>query len=160
MLMNSYDRHNLEGELNMQKPQLPGSLTGVAKMVLALVLVAAGALSALAQHGHPLQGSWSGDWQGSGGQTARLLILIDFNADQVISGNIIEGGVRVPITTGVLDPEGWKVQLGGSGADRAGNQLALSIEGSIENIGSPTQRAIVGTMNRNGVTGSFRAVIN
>ena len=56
--------------------------------------------AAFAQHGHPLVGTWSGDWKAADGQTGRVLVVINFDEDQVISGNIIEGTIRSPITDG------------------------------------------------------------
>lgn len=113
-----------------------------------------------AQNGHPLVGSWSGDWKAADGQTGRVLLVIKFGADQVISGNIIEGSVRSPITAATLDPDTWTVTLNAEQKDASGKMIPVAITGVIENLGSITERAIVGTWQKGDTNGELRVVIN
>lgn len=113
-----------------------------------------------AQHGHPLVGSWSGDWKAADGQTGRVLLVLNFSEDQVISGNIIEGSVRSPITTATLDPTTWTVTLNAQQKDASGAVVPVSIVGKIENLGSATERAIVGTWKKGDKSSDLRVVIN
>ncbi|MDR0780105.1 MAG: hypothetical protein LBF16_05345 [Pseudomonadales bacterium] len=122
----------------------------------ALALVGQGAF---AQHGHPLQGSWSGNWT-SGSQQGRLLVLLDFSVDQVISGSIIEDGVRTPISEASLDPDTWSVTLKGEQQAPDGSSAPLEIKGKIENLGSITERSIVGTWRKGTANGAVRLTIN
>ncbi len=116
--------------------------------------------TAMAQHGHPLVGTWSGDWKGADGQAGRVLLVLKFDADQVISGNIIEGTVRSPITEGTLDPDTWTVTLKAEQKDKSGATVPVQIEGVIENLGSTTERAIVGTWQKGNTRSDLRVVIN
>jgi hypothetical protein len=113
-----------------------------------------------AQHGHPLVGSWSGDWKAADGQTGRVLLVINFSEDQVISGNIIEGSVRSPITSATLDPDTWTVTLNAQAKDAGGATVPLVVTGKIENLGSATERAIVGTWKKGDKTSDLQVVIN
>ncbi len=114
---------------------------------------------AFAQNGHPLVGSWSGNWTAAG-QQGRLLVLIEFNADQVISGNIIEGSVRAPITEATLNPDDWSVTLKGQQKDASGAMVSIEIAGVIENLGSTTERAIVGSWRKGSTSGDLRLTLN
>ncbi len=113
-----------------------------------------------AQHGHPLVGSWSGDWKAADGQTGRILLVINFDEDQVISGNIIEGSVRSPITSATLDPDTWTVTLNAQQKDASGAMVPVVITGKIENLGSATERAIVGTWKKGDKSSDLQVVIN
>lgn len=113
-----------------------------------------------AQHGHPLVGSWSGDWKAADGETGRVLLVIKFDEDQVISGNIIEGSVRSPITTATLDPYTWTVTLNAEQKDPGGAMVPVVVTGKIENLGSATERAIVGTWKKGDKSSDLRVVIN
>jgi hypothetical protein len=135
------------------------SMTKTTKhFLLSAVLVLAGQ-AALAQHGHPLQGSWSGNWT-SGSQQGRLLVLLDFGTDQVISGNIIEGSVRTPIKEASLDPDTWTVTLKGDQKAQDGTLTPIEIQGTIENLGSISERAIVGTWHKGTASGDVHLTLN
>ena len=62
--------------------------------VLAALLVAA---PALAQFGHPLKGTWSGDWGTT--KENRTHVVLELNWDgKAITGNINPGPKAVPIS--------------------------------------------------------------
>lgn len=107
------------------------------------------------QEGHPLVGSWSGDRLVNDKNT-RVLVLLDLQPDQEITGTLIENGVRIPLSDVTLDPQDWSVNISAIGEDRAGNTLNYKIQGVIGNLGSATQRNITGTWHDGTDTGSFR----
>ena len=107
------------------------------------------------QEGHPLVGSWSGDRLVNDKNT-RVLVLLDLQPDQEITGTLIENGVRIPLSDVTLDPQDWSVNISAVGEDRAGNTLNYKIQGVIGNLGSATQRNITGTWDDGTDTGSFR----
>lgn len=124
---------------------------------LILLLVASGPL--VAQEGHPLTGTWSGD-RVTNGETTRVLLILSLQPDQVISGTLIENGARISLSEVVLDPEDWSVSMKAAGKDRAGNDLSYEIEGVIENLGSVSERMIVGTWRGMSGSGEFRINLN
>ena len=108
----------------------------------------------LSQEGHPLVGSWSGD-RLVNDQRTRVLVLLDLQVDQEITGTLLENGARIPLSNVKLDPENWSVSLNARGEDRAGNAINYEIHGEIDNLGSATQRMITGTWDDGANTGSF-----
>jgi hypothetical protein len=79
--------------------------------VLAALLVAA---PALAQFGHPLKGTWSGDWGPT--KENRTHVVLELNWDgKAITGNINPGPKAAPITKAELNPDTWGVHLEGDG---------------------------------------------
>ncbi len=117
------------------------------------------ALSALAQHGHPLVGSWSGDWGTDAETRHRVLLVLEYE-DDAISGTIFDAQTRIAISSVTLDPSSWRVVLEADRKDAAGEVVHYVIEGTIENLGSVTDRALVGTWTQGGVRGDFRVIMN
>jgi hypothetical protein len=116
------------------------------------------AASALAQFGHPLKGSWSGDW-GTDKQN-RTRILLDVNWDgKAITGTINPGQNGVALQTATLDPSNWAVHLEAEGKDAAGKPVRYVIDGKLENIGA-YQRIFSGTWTEGGKKGDFKLVRN
>ena len=127
--------------------------------LMLLTVISLGTVPVAAQHGHPLVGSWSGDWGPSQSDRTRVLMTFSFGIDQVISGFIIENGSRIPLQKAELDPANWAVAIS---AERATDEgiVRYRIEGVIENLGSPTERTISGTWVEGQVSGDFRVSIN
>jgi hypothetical protein len=116
------------------------------------------AVSALAQQGHPLVGSWSGDWGTSTSERHRVLLLLAYDGEE-ISGVINPGRASVALTSAKLDPADWSVRLEAAASDATGG-LRYLIEGRIENLGSITDRTLVGTWTQGDERGDFRLVMN
>jgi len=129
-----------------------------ARPYVACVLLAA-SLHALAQHGHPLVGSWSGDWGTDAETRHRVLLVLEYEND-AISGTIFDAQMRVAIRSATLDPSSWRVVLEADREDAAGEIVHYVIDGTIENVGSVTDRALVGTWTQGGVRGDFRVIMN
>lgn len=126
-------------------------VVGVAVFVLC-------ASSALAQYGHPLTGSWSGDWGPT--KTNRNRVLLDLDWDgKAITGRINPGPDAIVIQKATLDVSTWTVRLESEAKDKAGQSVRYLIEGKLENIGVPN-RVISGTWTQGGVKGDFRVVRN
>jgi hypothetical protein len=118
-------------------------------------------LPALAQYGFPLVGTWSGYWGPDDQHRTRVLVAMSFSVDQVISGFIVEKGVRIPIKNASLDPNTWTVTMEAERTEAAtGKNVKYLITGAIENLGSATERAIAGTWKEGTESGDFRVVIN
>ena len=130
---------------------------GFAGVVLVAVLALAG--SALAQAGHPLKGSWSGDWGPSPDHRNRVLLLLDWENNE-ITGVINPGRNAVPLTSATLNPEDWTVRFTAQAPDRNGNMLEYVIEGKVENLGSWTNRRISGTWRHGSEDGDFLVILN
>ena len=114
--------------------------------------------TAFAQFGHPLKGSWSGDWGTS--NTNRQHVVLNLNWDgKEISGVINPGPNAVPLTTATLDPSTWMVHFEGNGKDKSGATVHYVIDGKIENLGA-AQRVMTGTWMQGSEKGTFKVTRN
>jgi hypothetical protein len=123
--------------------------------VLAALLVAA---PALAQFGHPLKGTWSGDWGPT--KESRTHVVLELNWDgKAITGNINPGPKAIPLKKAELNPDTWGVHLEGDGKDASGAAVHYVVDGKLENIGA-YQRVMSGTWTEGTKKGDFRVVRN
>lgn len=114
---------------------------------------------ALAQHGHPLVGTWSGYWGPNAEERNRVLLLLEYDGENI--GGIINPGPNpAPITSASLEASTWTVVLVGSREDEDGNTVEYRIEGRIENVTSPDERSISGEWAQGGVAGDFSVTLN
>jgi hypothetical protein len=84
---------------------------------------------------------------------------MDLQPDQRIEGTLIENGARIPLDI-TLNPEDWSVSIIAQGQNRAGDAVNYQANGVIENVGTATQRMIVGTWQDGGSVGEFRVRMN
>lgn len=123
-----------------------------------LIVALAMALPASAQFGHPLKGTWSGDWGTS--KTSRIHVLLELNWDgKAITGTINPGPSAVALQKASLDPDTWTVHLEADGKDASGKAVHYAIEGKLENIGA-YQRVLTGTWTQGATKGDFKLVRN
>ena len=122
---------------------------------VALLLVAA---TASAQYGHPLKGSWSGDWGPDEDDRRRLLLVLDWDGES-ITGTINPGPNPVPIATASLDPSTWTLRFEAVDEDADGNAVRYVVEGELQNIGS-YNRVLTGSWTQGEVTGDFTLMRN
>jgi len=124
----------------------------------AILLLVATALTASAQFGHPLKGTWSGEWGPS--RDKRTHIVLELNWDgKAITGNINPGPNAVPIQKATLDADKWMVHLEADGKDVSGKTVRYLVDGKLENIGAYA-RVLSGTWTEGGTKGDFKVVRN
>jgi len=108
-----------------------------------------------AQEGHPLKGSWLGEWQGNTAHGDNILLILDWDG-KAITGMINPGTDNMPLTKASLEPNGWVVHLEAAGKDKDGSAVRYVIDGKIENLELPN-RSINGTWSSNKGRGKFTA---
>ncbi|HWK53787.1 MAG TPA: hypothetical protein VNR18_05410 [Hyphomicrobiales bacterium] len=118
--------------------------------LLATLLLCLGSL-APAQEGYPLNGSWSGQ-RVVDGANSRILLVMELQRDQSVTGYVIENGKRQALQDVQLHPSDWTVSF--SLAD------GYQVEGAIEELGSTSQRKINGTWSQGGAGGAFHVELN
>jgi hypothetical protein len=119
--------------------------------VLACLAVATGA----AQEGHPLIGTWSGEWGPSAALRNPVLIVLEWKTT-TLSGVINPGYPdEAPIRIGTLDSGKWTVHLEADSKDDRGNPVTVVVDGRLENIGSHN-RTLTGTWIRGDIKGEFK----
>ena len=123
-----------------------------------VLVVLAVAASASAQFGHPLKGSWSGDWGTNNSNRQHVVLNLNWDG-KAISGVINPGANAVTLTTATLDPSTWMVHFVGDGKDKTGATVHYVIDGKVENIGA-FQRFITGTWTQGSEKGTFKITRN
>ena len=126
-------------------------ITMAAAMLLALCALAPSG----AQEGHPLKGSWLGEWQGNSVHGDNILLILDWDG-KAITGMINPGTDNMPLGRASLEPDGWVVRLEAEGKDKDGSAVRYVIEGKVENLELPN-RSISGTWSSNKGRGTFTA---
>jgi hypothetical protein len=119
-----------------------------------LALLLALCLGALAQQGHPLTGTWSGDW--GTGATQRTAVTFVLNWDgKNVTGILNPGPDSIPLTAVNLDVANWTVRFEADAKDASGKPTHIVAEGKLEDIAS-YHRTIKGTWQQGSAKGDFR----
>jgi hypothetical protein len=106
------------------------------------------------QEGHPMTGTWHGDWASSASQRTRLVLYMKWDSKNV-TGMINPGPRSIPLTAATLDASKWTVHLEGEGKDQGGNPVKIVADGKMDNIGS-YNRTITGTWSQGSAKGDFK----
>ena len=129
-------------------------MTKLLAMLTASLVLGLSAI-AVAQEGHPLKGSWLGEWKSNAVHGDNILLILDWDG-KVITGMINPGTDNIPLSKASLEPSGWVVRLEAEGKDKDGSAVRYVIEGKIENLELPN-RSINGTWSSNKGGGAFTA---
>jgi hypothetical protein len=112
------------------------------------------ATSAVAQEGHPLVGTWSGDWGPSPQQRHDVALVMTWDGKK-IGGTIDPGPDAIPFKTATLDSSTWTVHIE---AERPANAKTAAvhceIDGKLANLGS-YNRTLTGTWTQGATRGTF-----
>ena len=125
-------------------------------LMLTVVFVAVSA-TVSAQFGHPLKGSWSGDWGPNKDQRTRVLMDLGWDG-KAITGAINPGPNALPLKVATLDPTTWAVHLEAEGKNATG-AVKIVVDGKLENLGA-YRRVLSGTWTQGSTKGDFRLVLN
>jgi len=128
--------------------------------VLALSLLFVVPSGVSAQFGHPLKGQWSGQW-GPADSPKRLLLDLHWDGKE-ITGVVNPGDENAAVksvTFDYSDPSAWKVKLTAEGKDKSGKPVAISVDGTLENIGAYS-KLFHGTWTEAGQKGAFTLTRN
>src|SRR5438874_1816502 len=120
--------------------------------LLAGCLFVAGTASA--QFGHPLKGTWLGDWGPNKDNRTHVLLEILWDG-KTLDGTINPGPTGVKLQKITVDPETWTVHFEGDGKDKAGAAVHYVIDGKLENLGA-YQRFMTGTWMEGTKKGTFK----
>ena len=119
---------------------------------LAFVCLAVAA-SAFAQEGHPLSGTWTGDWGPARAPRNHITLVMNWDGTNVV-GVVNPGPNSAPIKV-FVDYSNWTVRIDAEVKDDAGKPVRMEADGKLEQMGSPRRR-LVGTWRQGGLTGDFR----
>jgi hypothetical protein len=130
----------------------------ITRRILGLVLVLGGYL--FAQEGHPMRGTWHGNWGPNAKDRTDITLVMDWDGAKVTG--IANPGLRsAPIEKAALEPAAWKFHFESNLKDRTGTVTRLTVDAHLENV-TNVHRVLVGTYTQVGstgtVTGDFKAV--
>ncbi|PYS43589.1 MAG: hypothetical protein DMG14_00455 [Acidobacteria bacterium] len=110
------------------------------------------------QEGHPLTGTWHGDWGPTPTHRNDVTLVLDWDGKN-ITGLINPGPESIKLSKATMepssDPKGWKVHFEADAKDHDGKPVHFVIDGSIENLTS-IRRSIVGTWSHGDMKGDFK----
>jgi hypothetical protein len=127
-------------------------------LLLATAIVALSGATPAAQYGHPLKGTWSGDWGPTRETRHRVLLELQWDG-KAITGTINPGPNAVRLQKASLEPSTWAVRLEAEGPGTAGATMRYLVEGRLENLGS-YRRVLSGTWTQGAERGDFRLTRN
>jgi hypothetical protein len=114
----------------------------------AFVLAAACLLfttSITAQEGHPLTGTWAGDWGPPGAPRTHITMVMNWDG-KVVTGLINPGPDASPLTAVSVDWATWTVRIEAKG---------IVAEGRLDDVGS-SHRRMSGSWSQSGTKGDFK----
>ena len=123
--------------------------------IAALCLIAGLALvvPAPAQEGHPLSGTWLGEWGPKDDQQITIVMTWDAKT-KAMKGQFNPGVNHMPIVA-ILDSSKWTVHIESDLKDDDGKITHIVADGKLENIGS-YKRTITGTWKQGTANGNFK----
>jgi hypothetical protein len=124
-------------------------------LLLGLLAFLAVAISGLAQQGHPLTGTWNGDWGPTPTERTQITMVMTWDGKAVNS--IINPGVDSAVGIVSLDPTNWTVHFEADLKDKSGKPVHVIADGKVEDVGA-YHRTIIGTWRQGTVNGNFKLV--
>ena len=124
-----------------------GSLMGCALAFLGVVA------PGFAQQGHPLTGTWNGDWGATPTQRTQVTIVMSWDGKEA-KGVVNPGPDSAPAGVS-LDPVSWMVRIEADIKDASGKPVHVVAEGKLEDPGA-YHRTITGTWKQGTTNGSFK----
>jgi hypothetical protein len=111
-------------------------------------------VSGFAQEGHPLTGTWSGEWGPSATQRNHVTLVMKWEGGKV-TGLFNPGPNSFPIANAVVDVTQWTVRIEGDTKDQAGTAQHVVVEGRLADIES-YHRTITGTWRQGNMQGEVK----
>ena len=110
----------------------------------------AAAAIAFAQQGHPLTGTWTGDWGASATERHQVTLVMNWDGKNV-TGLMNPGPDSVPLTSVSVDVTSWTIRIEADAKDRT----HISAEGKLQDLGS-YHRFISGNWSQGAAKGDFK----
>jgi len=133
-------------------------MRGTVRTICFLACLALG-VTASAQEGHPLVGSWHGDWGTGAAGRQDLTVIIDYTADGADVAGIANPGYdhaalqNIQVT--IPKPTDWTVKFEVELKDKSGKATRYTAEGKLDKIGSD-RRTLTGTFSAGATKGDFK----
>jgi hypothetical protein len=120
-------------------------------LVIVACMIMAAAL--FAQEGHPLVGTWHGNWGTTAANRSDMTLVMDWDG-KVISGVVNPGFDGLPLQNAKLNPKDWTVHFEVDRKESSGAVRCL-LDGKIDKLGSD-RRTLTGTFACGASKGDFK----
>jgi len=107
-----------------------------------------------AQEGHPLTGTWVGDWGPTASERTHITVVLNWDG-KALAGLLNPGPDQAKITAISLDPATWTVRLEADAKDTGGRPAHITAEGKLDDIAS-YHRTLTGTWTQGPTKGTFK----
>src|SRR5688572_17769041 len=122
-------------------------------IILTLAIAGLSGSTVVAQEGHPMKGSWVGEWGPSKVHSDDLLLVLNWDG-KAITGMVNPGTDNIPVKSATLTPPAataanappgdWIVRIQFDGKDAKGGVVSYTLEGKLENL-ALHNRTVTGT---------------
>lgn len=119
-----------------------------------VIACAALSIGLAAQEGHPLTGTWSGDWGATADKRTRITLVMTWDGKS-IAGTINPGPEAMTLGRVTVDYAKWTVRIEADGKDSSGKPVRVLADGKIDALGS-WHRTLSGTWTQAGAKGTFK----
>ena len=119
-----------------------------------VIACAALSIGLAAQEGHPLAGTWSGDWGATADKRTRITLVMTWDG-KTIAGTINPGPEAMMLARVTVDYAKWTVRIEADGKDSSGKPVRVLADGRIDALGS-WHRTLSGTWTQAGAKGTFK----
>jgi hypothetical protein len=106
-----------------------------------------------AQEGHPLVGTWHGNWGTSAANRSDMTLVMDWDG-KVLSGVMNPGFDGLQLQNAKLNPKDWTVHFEVDRKENAGTVRCM-VDGKIDKLGSD-RRTLTGTYACGATKGDFK----
>ena len=110
-------------------------------------------LPAMAQEGHPMSGSWVGDFGPTKEQRTRVVVAMEWTG-KGLTATINPGPNAIKAKVARANPDDWTLHIEADGKDAQGRPVSYVIDGKIDDLGT-YNRSIIGTWNVGATKGDF-----
>ena len=107
-----------------------------------------------AQEGHPLTGTWAGDWGATASERTHITVVVNWDG-KALTGLLNPGPDQAALAAISLDPATWTVRFEADTKDSAGRPAHVVADGKLEDIAS-YHRTLTGTWTQGAAKGSFK----
>ena len=111
------------------------------------------AVPAFAQQGHPLTGTWNGDYGPSPTQRTQVTIVMTWDGKEAKA--VINPGPDSSSTVVTVDVTTWTVRFEADMKDASGKPAHVLVDGKMDDIGN-YHRTISGTWRQGTANGTFK----
>ena len=120
-----------------------------------IVCLAVLSASLFAQEGHPLRGTWHGNWGPNAKDRTDVTLVMDWDGDNVTG--ILNPGLReTPLQKAVLKAETLEFHFEADVKDRSGAVVHAVVDAKIDDI-TNARRGLIGTWTQGALKGDFKA---